>query len=120
MVLFWRKWLQWMREHFRFFVVLLGVVLLLGVAAYPVCWYCWGSYHYRAGQALLARREFFQAREHWACCLRLWPRDPRLHLLAAQTARRGGLIAEAEEHLTRCQQLQGASEAITLERALIQ
>jgi tetratricopeptide (TPR) repeat protein len=120
MVLFWRKWLPWIRGHFRFFLLLGGVGLILVVIGYPVAWYGWGIYHYRAGTADLARREFLQARDHWACCLRLWPRNARLHLLAGQTARRGGFFAEAEQHLAEAQRLQGAAEAITLERALIQ
>jgi tetratricopeptide (TPR) repeat protein len=120
MAWFWRKWLPWLRGHFRFFLFLGGLGLVLVVLGYPVAWYGWGIYHYRAGTADLARREFLGAREHWACCLRLWPRDARLHLLAGQTARRAGLFDEAEDHLTQAQRLRGAAEAITLERALIQ
>jgi predicted Zn-dependent protease len=120
MVLSWRKWLPWVRGHFRLFLLLGAVGLVLAAIGYPAAWYGWGVYHYRAGTADLARREFLRARDHWACCLRLWPGDARLHLLAGQTARRAGFFAEAEEHLTQAQRLRGAAEAITLERALIQ
>jgi hypothetical protein len=77
MLQFWRKWLLWVRGHFHLFLFLGGIGLVLVVLGYPVAWYGWGIYHYRAGTADLARREFLRAREHWACCLRLWPRDAR-------------------------------------------
>src|SRR5262249_47903877 len=51
--------------------------------------------------------DFEEAQRHLKWCLRLWPRSPDGHLLAAQVERYLGNIPAAEEHLRRCKELQG-------------
>jgi tetratricopeptide (TPR) repeat protein len=63
-----------------------------------------------AAEAALAQCDFDQAREHVAGCLRLRPRDAGLHLLAAQAARRAGLLDEAKQHLDACKAIRGRTE----------
>jgi tetratricopeptide (TPR) repeat protein len=76
----------------------------------------WG--HARDADRALAQRDLAGAREHLARCLEIWPNSAPTHFLAARTARRLDLYDEAEEHLTRCQQLGGDVAAIKLEHKL--
>jgi tetratricopeptide (TPR) repeat protein len=76
-------------------------------------WYGLRALQFRNDQAAakeaLARYDFPEARRRLAACLRLRPSDPETLLLAAQAARRGGLLDEAEEHLDRCSDALGRS-----------
>jgi tetratricopeptide (TPR) repeat protein len=75
--------------------------------------------HRLATEEALAHYDFDTAREHLSALLELRPRDAELRLLAAQTARRAGLLDEAEEHLNAYRELPSQSTAeSTLEGAL--
>jgi tetratricopeptide (TPR) repeat protein len=81
-------------------------------------WYV--RHQWRLAHEALAADRIPEARERLAVCLRVWPRDPDVHLLAARAARLGGDAAAAEAHLDRCLQLNGgATEAVQLEFLLL-
>ena len=77
----------------------------------------WWSYHYSEArrhwnQAQLALKDENPelAREHLAQCLRCWWNDRGdVRFLAAKAARRAGLLDEAEEHLSACENLPAGS-----------
>jgi tetratricopeptide (TPR) repeat protein len=79
---------------------LVALLVLLGLGGYPC-------------------GRFEQARAHLQACLCVWPKDARVHLLAARAARRMGVLDEAEEHLTACQASGGVTDETTLEWALL-
>ena len=57
-----------------------------------------------------------EAQDRLKFCLRVWPRSPDVHLLAARAARLTGNMPDAEAHLNRCIELQdGATEGVQLE-----
>jgi predicted Zn-dependent protease len=95
------------------------VLTLAGLAAYVGWGRYWRHCQYRAVRQALARRDAGEARARLALCLRSWPGDAELHLLAARAARCDGAYEEAEEHLGRCRQLGGDGDAIALERAML-
>jgi tetratricopeptide (TPR) repeat protein len=68
-------------------------------------WHGARALRFRRGQAAaqeaLARYDFPEARRRLASCLALRPDDPAALLLAAQAARRDGLLDEAQGHLDR-------------------
>ncbi len=105
-------------RRMRIFLVLL-VLLILGLTAYPVGLRCWGSYHQRAAEQALERRDFQQASKHLQECLNVWPDDPTVRLLAARAARRQGNYGQALEHLRVCRQKKGLPNATELEYQLI-
>lgn len=106
---------------FRRPVGLLVIGLALAAAAGANLW-AW--HHYRQAERARAHYHFFQAYSHYTRSLQVWRWSAFLHLDAARTARRAGLHAEAEQHLTECQRLQGgaadASLPLALERLLLQ
>ena len=77
----------------------LAALALLVVAVAAGGWYWWGSYHLRAAEHALKRRDFDDARVHLARCLKAWPRSGHAHLLLAQAARRSGSYDEASNEL---------------------
>lgn len=75
---------------------------------------------WRAAQAALKEERFNDARDRLGLCLRVWPRNAEVHLLAARTARLTGDFSAAEAHLNRCLELnRGATEAVQLEFLLM-
>ncbi|AMV23962.1 tetratricopeptide repeat protein [Gemmata sp. SH-PL17] len=104
------------RRH-PFLTALFLLVLLAGSGAG-----LWGYAHYqwRAAQGALSAERPDEARERLALCLRVWPRNPEVHLLAARAARLTGDFPGAETHLNRCLELQeGATEGVQLEFLLM-
>jgi tetratricopeptide (TPR) repeat protein len=95
------------------------VLLLLGVGGYFLAPQLWAWRHLEQGREALRQRNFPDALSHLRSCLEVWPADPATHLLAAQAARRAGLVEEAERHLRRCAQLPTAPEALRLEHSLL-
>jgi tetratricopeptide (TPR) repeat protein len=80
----------------------------------------YGRYQWRAAQAAVKEERTQEARERLARCLRIWPRSPGVHLLAARAARMAGDLSDAEAHLNRCLELQGGpSDEVRLEFLLI-
>jgi tetratricopeptide (TPR) repeat protein len=96
----------------------LGAALLVAAGS-AVAWLLWPDPDLAAAERALERRDYATASAHLEECAKRWPRDPRVLFLAASTARRAGLYPQAEEHLRACQRLQGPTDAIALERALI-
>lgn len=106
------------RRPWRALLVLAGfAALALGGTVGGIS--LWSGSHYRAARQALERGDFDRAQEHLNCCLKVRPGSALLHLLAAQAARRRDACAEAEQHLTTCERLQGVTPASTLERALL-
>lgn len=61
-----------------------------------------------------------EALDRLAFCLRVWPRDPEVHRLAARAARQTGDFVTAEFHLNTCLRLDnGATEDVQLEFLLM-
>jgi predicted Zn-dependent protease len=74
-----------------------------------------------AAREALAAYDFPEARARLAACLALRPRDPAVLLLAAQAARRDGLLDDAQEHFDRYQeQVGGATPEGALQWVLLQ
>jgi predicted Zn-dependent protease len=97
-------------------VVLLGLVAAAGAWAWP---HVQASYHFRAARAELQRYHTAQAIRHLQVCLRVWPHDPDVLLLAARAARRARSYSEAERLLEVYQQARGLDDAATLEQLLL-
>jgi tetratricopeptide (TPR) repeat protein len=100
----------------------LAVVALLAVIGIGVglaLMQAWAAYHFRAARRDLERYHTAEAGDHFAACLRVWPNDPDVLLLASRAARRAGLFAEAEQLLTHYQEVRGGDDNVVLERALL-
>lgn len=96
---------------FTTFIVVGGV----GVGVWRYALHQW-----QAAQAALKAERPAEARDRLRFCLRVWPRSPDVHLLAARSARVVGDFAAAEAHLNRCIELEdGASEGVQLEFLLM-
>jgi thioredoxin-like negative regulator of GroEL len=94
--------------------------LLLGIAAAGAsAVFFWSLYHLHAAGRALEHYDFDAAQHHLELCLTVRPRSPRLHLQAAQTARRRDAYEEAERHLDQATRLGGTTEATLLERSLL-
>jgi predicted Zn-dependent protease len=90
----------------------------LGLGLAGVQLWAWQQYH--AARRALERYRLAEARQHLEHCLRVWPSDFDVRLLAAQTARRMGDFQEAEEHLARCREVRGGpTDEVVLEQTLI-
>jgi hypothetical protein len=98
-------------------VLVLGLVL--GLLGTPLAGYAVESYHYRAAQQALARRDFPTGQNHLAWCAQGWFYRPEASLLAARTARRAGAYDEAEQHLRSCRALGVAPSSVDLEYMLL-
>jgi predicted Zn-dependent protease len=98
-------------------VVLLALIGAgLGLAAM----HGWAAWQCHLAEEAGGRRDFAGAYNHYLSALKIWGGRPGTHLEAAQAARRADLIKEAEEHLTRCQALQGGpSGDLQMERILL-
>jgi tetratricopeptide (TPR) repeat protein len=98
---------------------LLAVLLLSGA----VCLAAWFRGRteelLRQGEQALAERHYTQAGDYLERYLSSRPGDSRAQLLAARCARRLRNYEEAHEHLRRCREAGGDSEAISVEHALI-
>jgi tetratricopeptide (TPR) repeat protein len=78
--------------------------------------YAYARYQWRAAQADLAADRPAEAKARLGFCLRVWPNDPEVHLLAARASRLSGDLLAVEKHLNRCLEIQGgASGPVQLE-----
>jgi tetratricopeptide (TPR) repeat protein len=103
----------------RRYLALMLLLPLVGIIAYQVGVYCWGSYHYRTAEQALERRDFAQASLHLQKCLEVWPNERLVRLLAAQTARRQGQFDEALHQLRLCARHNDSDDALILEHRLL-
>jgi tetratricopeptide (TPR) repeat protein len=78
-----------------------------------------GWYHFRVARVELERYHNRQAIIHLQACLRAWPNDPEVLLMAARAARRARAYDEAERSLEKYQQVRGLDEAGSFERLLL-
>jgi Flp pilus assembly protein TadD len=94
-------------------LVLIGLGLTTGGSQ------LWASYHYRAARTALGRYHNSEAVEHLDACMRIWPNDPDVLILAARAARRSGRFDGAENFLDRYQRRRGSTDELVLERVLV-
>ncbi|HZT79835.1 MAG TPA: tetratricopeptide repeat protein [Gemmataceae bacterium] len=98
--------------------LVLAVLLTAGGAGAGFCVHVHRQWHAAEADVRAGRLEEAQAR--LGICLRVWPRDARVHLLAARAARLRGDFETAEAHLNQCIQLEGeAGEATQIEFLLM-
>jgi tetratricopeptide (TPR) repeat protein len=96
------------------------LVLVLFVCAIGMGIYGYGLLGWRAAQREAKDGQTENARRHLKFCLRIWPQNPSVHLLAARVERITGNLTEAEAHLNQCIRIQGgSSEAVQLEFLLM-
>jgi tetratricopeptide (TPR) repeat protein len=101
---------------------LLGAGALLALVAAGLALACsqaWAWYHLRAARAAVAQYHNPQAVRHLKVCLRTWPNDPEVLLLAARAARRALVYGDAEISLEKYQKVRGLDEAGSLELLLL-
>ena len=79
----------------------------------------WPDHLFRLGQQALGRRQFAQAQREFERYLWYRHRSATAHLLAARAARRRDAPADAERHLTACQELVGVRRDSALEWSLL-
>src|SRR5919201_3289118 len=112
----WRKLLPGLWRH----PVLVSVGLgLVGLGVYLASRDLRARQQLRAAEQALQQEDLSRALANLRLCLETWPDRADLHYLAARTARRAAAYDEAEEHLRHCLRLQGPSEAVELEGALL-
>jgi tetratricopeptide (TPR) repeat protein len=99
-----------------FWLVLAGVVLLAGAFLAREGWAFWQE---RAARQALAAGHFDEAQRHIDQALRVRADRGSTQLLAARIARLRGAYAEAEQHLSRCEQRDGVSQPLQLEWLLL-
>jgi tetratricopeptide (TPR) repeat protein len=99
--------------------MLLVLAALLGLVGGAACAVVWALGQRPAAEDALARDDLEGARRHLAWCLRFWPRDPAVHLLAARLARRQDAFEESARHLAECQRLHGVTAESALEWTLL-
>jgi predicted Zn-dependent protease len=104
----------------RMRIALLALLLLpAGGGAYWAGRHFWGSYHYRAAEEALERRDFAEADAHLKKCLDASPGNLTWRLAAAQTARRRGDYRAAQDRLAAYEKEGGSAEALAQERKLL-
>jgi tetratricopeptide (TPR) repeat protein len=103
----------------RRLVLLLVLAVVAGLGVWQGGRVAWGKWELRAARTALLRRDFAGARAHLDRCLGIWPHDAETLVLAAQAARRGGDLGEANRLLREHQQFHGISDALALERRLL-
>ncbi|HEY7330067.1 MAG TPA: tetratricopeptide repeat protein [Gemmataceae bacterium] len=96
-----------------------SVLALAVFASGAVGLHLWKEYHLRAARQALDSYAFEEAQRHLNQCLAIPFRNDAVYLLAAQTARRRDSYQESSEYLAACQQEQGITKAVALERLLL-
>lgn len=113
-----RRLLRFARRRRRALALGSLVLLVAGAVGGP---HAWAYVHYVRAKRALERYEFAVARDHVRQSLRVWDSRPRVWLLAGQASRRLDDFDDAEQCLTRTQDLLGNApdDALTLEWALL-
>jgi tetratricopeptide (TPR) repeat protein len=76
-------------------------------------------YHYRAAGTALMQYHNPLAIRHLQACLKIWPEDADVFLLAARAARRARYYGDAEQCLEQYQRIRGLDEASSFEQLLL-
>ena len=100
--------------------LILVLLALIAVVAYPAVGYLRGSWHWRKAQTAIAARDFRSARDHLDACLRTWPESAETAFIAARTARRAGDFPAAARLLADARRLGWVQQQVVLEDALLQ
>jgi len=109
---------SWRRRPFRF--LLLGILLLCLILGGSNWYhYLWAVHYYRAAEKARQQRDFSRAQSFARLSLQAWPNDPQTYFFLARITRQAGEFDRAEDELDNCQRLEGSSERIRLERALL-
>ena len=103
------------RRRWIYLLLVVGVIFTSGLLAL----FGWAHWQERLARQALSEERFEDAQKHVDMALRLRPGSAQLHLLAGRIARQRGAYSEAEQHLSRCGQVGGMSEALQLEWLLI-
>jgi tetratricopeptide (TPR) repeat protein len=98
-------------------LVIAPLVVLIGGIGWWVGLQIWAGSEYRAAEGAMARRDYAEARQRLAHCLRVWPSDGQTLLLAARAADRDGDSAEAVRLLDAA--AQEVPDAVVLERKVL-
>ncbi len=106
------------RAVFRYLVLAVLLVALIGLAGYIGGRQFWAWHHYREAQQAVERRDFVLAQANLADCLEVWSSSAETCYEAARVARRAGNYDDAEKYLVRAQKLGWVRPAIDLERTL--
>jgi tetratricopeptide (TPR) repeat protein len=104
------------RRHLSIALLLLAIGGLLVHLARQA----WAKSRFSAAEAALLDRDFPRARQLLDECLRVWPGDDQVLLLAAQAARRDGAPSDAERLLQAALRARAVPDAVELERLLLQ
>src|SRR5262249_9084046 len=96
-----------------------ALLLLLGLLAALATTFLCAQSQLRAARRALHRRAYAEARADLDRYLRVWPRSPTAHLLAARCARGTGAFDEAERLLAACERLGADRKALALEEKLL-
>ncbi len=104
------------RFEVRWIVLLLPVV---GIAAYRIGLTVWGNWQLQAAQTAISAHDWPRAHRSLANAFWIWPDLPDAHLWAARSARLEGRLAEARQHLERCQGDGALRESVNLENRLL-
>jgi len=98
----------------------IGLIIVIGLAAYPIGRQLWGQHHRRGLEVALFKRDFELAERELAKCLSIWPASADLKLVSARLARRQGNLAEAAWRLKQCPRQPGVHENVLLEECLLE
>jgi tetratricopeptide (TPR) repeat protein len=97
-------------------LIAICLVLTTGVGG----WYAYAIGRWRSATRAAAERRWTDARDHARFCVRVWPSDVRVRLLAARAARSLGDFETAERLLNECNKLQSeSSQAVQIEFLLM-
>jgi predicted Zn-dependent protease len=79
----------------------------------------YAEYHFRAARDALAEDRIAEAQDHLRRCLAVRPRSGKILRLAARAERRAGNLDGAQAYLDRWEKIDGPSEALDLEQAML-
>jgi Tfp pilus assembly protein PilF len=112
---------RFLRRRLTALYSLVGILLLLGLAAYVYGPSIRAWYHFRQAEQAAARYDFTQALTHLDACRALTSPRPQVALLAARLARRSGAYSTAIRWQREYQQLDDSdAETLRLERLLLE
>src|SRR5262245_42932662 len=101
------------------FLAIVALLTLTGLGLGVVGRYLWAGHHLRAARVAVERYHHAEAEEHLRVCLRVWPNDPEVLLLAARTARRRGAYPQADRFLEGYRAVRGSDDDFVLEQLLL-